>query len=174
MANPEVAHDLEVLMRKLFAMLVAATLVLGVLAGPSAFAGKKKKTRTITLEESGSMAAPAPQSILLFGVTEGEFRVVNECASMPVSQGIDGWVVEVPPEFQLGTASLEVLGADTTGAYDLDVYFLDAGCTVMEPYMQGGVDPSGTILPGAAWIVVDLFAGANATFDLKATVTVTE
>lgn len=165
-------------MKKLFAILVAGTLVLGVLAGPSALAAKKKKkaptSRTITLEESGSMAAPAPQSILLFGVTEGEFRLVNECASLPVSQGIDGWVVEVPPEFQLGTASLEVLGTDTTGAYDLDVYFLDASCSVMEPYMQEGADPSGTILPGAAWIVIDLFAGTNATFDLKATVKVTE
>jgi hypothetical protein len=56
---------------------------------------------------------------------------------------------------------------------DLDVYFIDAGCGLMEPYMTDGTNPSGSIPPGATWAVVDLFVGANATFDLKATATVT-
>ena len=171
MANPEVAHDLEVLMKKLFAMLIAATLVLGVLAGPSAFAGKKKKTRTVTLEESGSMIVPAPSSAVLFGITEGEF--VNTCA-MPASQGVDAWVVELPEDFRLGTALIEVVGADVTGAHDVDVYFYDSGCSLMNDYsLTGGPNESGSIAPGAAWVVVDLFLGANATFDLKATATIT-
>lgn len=120
------------------------------------------------------MVGPAPASILFFGVTEGEFRVANACASMPASQGFDGWVVEIPEDFRLGTGTLEVIGSDTTGQMDLDLYFVDASCTLMEPYMQDGANPSGAILPGATWAVIDLFVGANASFDLKATATITE
>lgn len=43
----------------------------------------------------------------------------------------------------------------------------------MEPYIQDGAEASGTINAGAAWAVIDLFVGANATFELKATATVT-
>ena len=166
-------------MKKLFATAIAASLVLGLLAGPSAFAGKKKKkkppapvTRTVTLEESGTIMVPAPTSALLFGITEGEF--VQTCA-MPASQGVDGHVLELPEDFRLGTAQIEVLGADMTGAYDLDVYFYDASCALMGDYsLTAGTDESGAIAPGASWVVVDLFVGANATFDLKATATITE
>ena len=161
-------------MKKLFAMLIAATLVLGVLAGPSAFAGKKKKTRTITFEESGAVKVAGPQGAVLFGVTEGEYTRVHSCAAMPVSQGHDGWAIAIPEEFRLGTASVEVLGADTSGAYDYDLYFYDSGCALMaDVWLTDGADASGTIPPGAAYAVLDLVLGANATFDLKATATVT-
>lgn len=150
------------------------------LAGQSALAGEKKKppvlaTRTIKFEESGSMIVPGPTTRNLFGITEFEFAWVNACASMPASQGLDGWVVELPEDFRNGIASMEVLGADATGAYDLDVYFYDASCTWMRDVsLLGGADESGPIPPGATWAFVSLFAGANATFDLTATVIVTE
>jgi hypothetical protein len=85
---------------------------------------------------------------------------------------VDGHVVELPEEFRTGTATIEVLGADPTGTYDLDVYFYDGGCGLLEPYMTDGADASGAIPPGSTWAVIELFTGANATFDLKATVTV--
>ena len=164
-------------MKKLFATAIAASLVLGLLAGPSALAGKKKKkpkppaTRTVTLEESGTIMAPAPTSIALFGITEGEFA--QTCA-MPASQGVDGWVVELPEDFRMGTGLIDVVGTDATGAHDLDVYFYDSACGLMVDYsLTGGADESGAIAPGAAWAVVDLFIGANATFELKATATIT-
>lgn len=167
-------------MKKLLVTLVAASLALTVVAAPSAVAGKKKKppaskTRTITFEESGSMSVPGPTGAVLFGVTEGEFREVNMCGSMPASQGFDGWVVELPEDYRLGSATLTVLGADATGAFDMDAYFYDAGCALMGDYsLTEGPDPAGAIPPGARWIVVDLFAGLNATFDLAATATITE
>lgn len=165
-------------MKKLFAVLVAATLVLGVLAGPSAFAGKKKKkapaTRTITFEESGAVRVAGPTGAALFGITEAEFTLVHTCATMPVSQGHDGWAIAIPEDFRLGTASVEVLGADTSGVHDYDLYFYDASCALMgDVWLQDGADPTGAIPPGATWAVLDLVVGANATFDLTATATIT-
>lgn len=165
-------------MKKSLAIVLASLLLLGLIGAPSALAKKKKKkksapvTKTITFEESGTMAVPAPTSLVIGGVSEAEFVIVNECASLPVSQGFDGHVVELPEEFRTGTATLEVLGSDATGAYDLDVYFYDAGCALMEPYMTDGADASGAIPPGATWAVVDLLVGANASFDLTATTTI--
>ena len=168
-------------MKKLFATLVAMTLVLGVLAGPSALAGKKKKkkkapvTREITFEESGSMIVPGPTGAALFGLTEAEFTQVHTCAQMPASQGVDGWVIEVPEEFRLGTATVEVVGADASGAHDFDLYFYDAGCSLMaDVWLQDGADPTGAIPGGASWMVIEMIVGGNATFDLKATATITE
>lgn len=156
---------------------LASLLVVGLIGAPSASAKKKKKkktpvTKTITFEESGTMAGPAPSSLLVGGVTEAEFTIVNSCASLPSSQGVDGYVVELPEDFRSGTATLEVLGSDASGAYDLDVYFYDAGCGLMEPYMTDGADPSGAIPAGATWAVVDLLVGVNASFDLTATTTI--
>lgn len=161
-------------MKKLFATLLAATLVFGVIAGPSAFAGKKKKKpRVVTLEESGSMVIPGPQGQVLFGITEGEFTQVHTCAQMPVSQGLDAYVIEIPEAFRFGTGSLEVTGGDTSGAHDINLYFYDAGCGLMaDVWLVDGPDPQGAIPAGAAWAVLDLIVGANASFDLKATATV--
>lgn len=167
-------------MRKPLVALVAASLALTVVSAPPALAGKKKKppapvTRTVTFEESGSMTAPGPSGAVLFGVTEGEFVQVNTCASLPASQGFDGWVVELPEEFRLGTGTVTITGADASGAHDMDAYFYDGGCTLMgEVSLTEGADPAGAIPPGATWVVVDLFSGAGATFDLKATATITE
>jgi hypothetical protein len=165
-------------MRKALVLALVAGLMTSAIAGP-ALAGKKKKkappaptTKEVTFEASGTLAVPAPTAIALKGLTEAEFTIANECASAPVTQGVDGYVVEIPADFRSGTATVEVLGADTTGAYDLDVYFYDASCGLLEPYMTDGADASGAIPPGAAWAVIELFVGANATFDLKATATV--
>ena len=165
-------------MKKYLSILLAAFLVVGMIGAPTALAKKKKKkkkapvTKTITFEESGTIAGPAPSSLAIGGITEAEFVIFNTCASPPASQGVDGHVVELPEDFGSGTGSLEVLGSDATGAYDLDVYFYDAGCSLMEPYMTDGADPSGAIPAGARWAVVDLLVGANASFDLTATATV--
>lgn len=165
-------------MKKIFATTVAATLVLGALSATPALAKKKKKkpptpvTRTITFEESGSMTISGAG---VYSVPELEFSRVHECGSMPMSQGLDGYIIEIPSEFGLGTAAVEILGADATGAHDLDGYFYDAGCSWMDGFdLTEGSDPAGAIPAGAKWVVINLSLGANATFDLKATATITE
>lgn len=163
-------------MKKTLATLLAASLVVGLFTAAPALAGKKKKKKkkapvTLTFEESGSMSIPGPTSLLLFGVTDAEFILVNECASLPTTQGVDAHVVEFPEEFRMGTANVEVVGTDATGAHDINLYFYDAGCGLMDDQWSEAGDPSGVIPAGATYAVVTLFQGANATFDLKATVT---
>jgi hypothetical protein len=148
------------------------------IGAPAATAKKKKKvkkpvTQTITFEQEGTVRAPAPTSLALFGVTDGEFIAVHECGQMPATQGHDAYIVEIPAEFQTGTGTLQVAGSDATGAHDFDVYLYDASCSLMEPYITEGADPTGVILPGAKWAVVSLFTGANASFKLTGTATVT-
>ncbi|MEA2433876.1 MAG: extracellular elastinolytic metalloproteinase [Actinomycetota bacterium] len=149
-------------------------LVLGTIGMPAATAKKKKKptTQTVTFSEEGAIRVAGPTGAALKGVTEAEFTLANSCATPPVSQGHDGYVIELPAEYAMGTGTIEVKGADTTGAYDLDLYFYDAGCTLMDPYLTEGADPSGAINGGAKWAVVNLFVGANATFKLTATATI--
>ena len=166
-------------MRKSLVAALAAFLVLGMIGAPAATAKKKKKkvktpvTQTITFEQEGTITAPAPTSIAYFGVTDGEFLVAHECAEMPATQGYDAYIVEIPTEFQTGSGTLAVAGSDATGAHDFDVYLYDASCTLMEPYITEGANPSGQILPGAKWAVVSMFTGANASFKLTGTATVT-
>lgn len=164
-------------MKRALAISLAAAIALSLLAAPSAVAGKKKKKKkpvTITFEESGSMTLPGPTGLALFGISEAEFTQVHTCSALPTSQGLDGWVVEIPEDFRLGTASLEVTGTDATGSHDLDVYFYDSGCGLMvDNSLTGGPNESGMIPGGAQWAVVDLIVGANATFELKGTATVT-
>lgn len=160
---------------------IITALIAGLLAGavaPSAIAAKKKKkptaptTKVVTFEESGTIVAPALTSAAFGGITTMEFIIANSCATPPTTQGHDGYIVELPMDFRAGGATIEVIGTDTSTAGDLDVYFYDAGCGLMEPYMTEGANPAGDIPPGATWAAVELAVGANSSFTLKATATV--
>jgi hypothetical protein len=157
-------------MRKAITAALIAGLVAGTLAMP-AEAKKKKKPKVITFEVEGAIQGMNPAGAVLFGITEGEFREVHTCTALPATQGVDGFVFEVPADFQAGTATFDVTASDATGTYDLDAYFYSASCDLLEPHATDGADPSGAIPPGAAWGVVDAFAGAQSTFTLTATAT---
>ena len=121
------------------------------------------------------MMVPAPaRAATGFGVTELDFQALTgDCSELPIAQGVDAHVILLPHDFQQGTASLEVAGADATGSHDIDVYFYDGNCAPMDGVsLTDGVDPTGSIPADAIWAVVTLASGANATFDLKATATV--
>ena len=164
-------------MRKSLVAALAALLVLGLIGAPAATAKKKKKKapvpQTITFEQEGTIRAPAPTSAVYFGVTDGEFLVAHECGQMPATQGHDAYIVEIPAEYQTGSGTLTVEGSDATGQYDLDVYFYDASCGLMEPYLTEGTNPAGPILGGAKWAVVTMIVGANASFKMTGTTTIT-
>lgn len=169
-------------MKKLVVFLLASILVLSVVGGP-ALAGKKKKkpkpvppapvTQEITFEAAGTARVPAVTNAAGGGITELEFTVANECASMPATQGHDGFVIELPEEYRDGNATLTVTGSDATTLYDFNVYLYSSECSLMEPYIEEGADASGGVPAGAQWAIVDLVGGAQASFDLKATNTIT-
>lgn len=162
-------------MKKLVVFLLASLLVVAVVGGPAS-AGKKKKppaTKTITFEEEGTTEVPAFTSVALGGVTEVEFAIVKDCGSMPATQGHDGHVVELPEEYRDGKATLAVTGSDATGQYDYNVYLYDGDCNLMEPYIEEGADPAGAIPAGAQWAVVTMVTGAQGSFKLTATNTIT-
>lgn len=168
-------------MKKLVVALLASILVVG-LVGGSALAGKKKKkkpkppapvTETITFEEEGTTRVPAFTNPVGGGITELEFVVVNECGSMPSTQGHDGHVVELPEAYRDGNATVTVAGSDATGQYDYNVYLYDSACNLMEPYIEEGADASGGIPAGAQWAVGDMVGGAQGSFELTTTNTIT-
>ena len=167
-------------MKKLVVFLLASLLVVAVVGGPAA-AGKKKKkpkppapvTQTITFEEEGTTMVPALTNKAGGGITELEFVMANECASMPSTQGHDGHVVELPEAFRDGKATLALTGSDATGQYDYNVYLYDGDCNLMEPYIEDGADAAGAIPAGAQWAVVDMVMGAEGSFKLTATNTIT-
>lgn len=170
-------------MKKAVVFLLASILVVGLVGGP-AIAGKKKKkkkppvppapvTQTITFEEEGTTRVPAFTNAAGGGITEIEFTVINSCGSMPSTQGHDGHVVELPEAYRDGNATINVTGSDATGLYDYNVYLYDTECNLMEPYIEEGSDASGTIPAGAQWAVVDMVGGAQGSFKLTATNTIT-
>ncbi|HEX2240596.1 MAG TPA: hypothetical protein VHJ82_05595 [Actinomycetota bacterium] len=154
-------------MKKLLLALLAATLVLGLTAAPS-IAGKKKKPKTFTLEETGTITAMNPVGMLFFGVTEGEF-VQTGCAGIPTTQGLDGWVIQVPAELMSQGGPVSLKGTGSAVPHDLALYFYDSSCTLMDPQLNAGADEAGLLPAGAAWIVIDSLVGANTTFTLTAT-----
>ena len=155
-------------MRKLLAVVLMGALVAGVAASPS-FAAKKKKPKPIVVEETGTIAAANPAGQVLFGVTEGEFVQVNACASMPASQGFDGYVVELPEAFGYKGGNVELV-VTSPAPHDYAIYFYDFGCGLMNDYtLNAGDDESGFIPMGARWIVIDQLVGANTSFALSAT-----
>ena len=168
-------------MKKLVVFLLASLLVTAVVAGPAS-AGKKKKkpkpppapvTQTITFEEEGTAKVPVLTNKVGGGVTELEFVIKNECASLPTTQGHDGHVLELPEQYRDGNATLTLTGTDTTGQYDYNVYLYDADCNLLEPYIEEGADATGAIPAGAQWAVVDMVMGVQGSFKLTATNTIT-
>lgn len=146
---------------------VIPVLVIGLFAGATvpAEAAKKKKKKRVTFEASGTVAVGNPLDFLAeVGVTRTEFT--NTCA-VPVSQGLDAFIVEVPDEVSAVTSNIQITGSDLTSTYDLDMYFFDDSCASIgiastpEPN-EFGVMPSGT-----RYILVSAFQGAQIEFTLN-------
>jgi hypothetical protein len=132
--------------------LVAAV---GLVAQP-AVAGKKGpkpwKSEEVTL------GVPHPlffgQSGSVNAITAKEFE--NSCA-IPSSNGVDGFVFEVPKEYQGIQASVSGIGAG--GAYDIDMFMYDANCTVTIASQATGSDEVGLLPKGTAFVFIHNYEG---------------
>ena len=107
----------------------------------------------------------------MFGVTGNEFTsTCPDPYAAPASQGADGWVSTLPAGFGDGTHTIAVTGGESTPAgHDIDLYFLD--CRLRADRLGSdrvGADESGVIPGGAAYVLTQLFTGADVPFTLTA------
>jgi hypothetical protein len=127
-----------------------------------------------TFTDQGTIATGNPATgetvETVIGVTGTEFQ--NTCPdpyAAPASQGADGWVSALPKGFGDGTHTVTVTGGESTPAgHDLDVYFLDSACQVIGSAASSAADESGVIPGGTAYVLTQLYTGANVPFTLTA------
>jgi hypothetical protein len=138
--------------RAILACLVAATAVL------PGFAHAKPAPVT------GTITAGNPASAAVGGVTE----LADACLSDTAAEGVDGVWFAVAEDL-IGADA--VLTGDGGAANDFDVYWYDASCSLISNYTMAndpapGENEQGVVPDAAAFGIVDLFSGANASFTL--------
>ena len=154
-------------------LVIALVLGLSVsLLGPASAGKKKKAPKPFTAEFTMEVGHP-----VFSGATEGNLVSVTgqeflaTCA-VPGSNGFDGYVVEVPADFQTISATVEATGTSATDAAapaDMDMYFFDESCKATGLANAAGTDEYGAILPGTAFIFVHNYTGGPT--DSKVTIT---
>jgi len=99
------------------------------------------------------------------GVTRTEFE--SDCEYTPRTNGVDGWVTQIPAEFAGGLHTLHAKAADEgLGLRDMDIYFYNKDCSVLEAVELGDTDTMGVIPEGTAYAMVTncgVFAAAACT-----------
>jgi hypothetical protein len=162
-----------------FALIVG---LLGALSASPAMAAKKKAKPPVTFEASGSFAMGDNYIWnaswgAFWNITGDEFR--NTC-SIPASQGVDGYVVELSDAISAVTSTVLVSGSDATHVgHDFDMYFFDAHCASMGASNDNSTDrrPPGTnygdergVFPaGTKYVLVISKFGPGLEFTLNAT-----
>jgi len=124
--------------------------------------------------DSGTIATGNPATgetvERVVGATGTEFS--NTCPDpyeAPASQGADGWISALPAGFGDGTHVIEVKGEETPAGHDIDVYYMDASCQVIGSTASSAPDESGVIPGGTAYVLTQLWTGAQVPFTLTAT-----
>jgi Zn-dependent metalloprotease len=126
-----------------------------------------------TFTDSGTIAVGNPSAgdptglQNVSGVTGNEFE--QTCTAPPASQGVDGWVSSLPKGFGDGTHAVTVTGEETPAGHDLDLYFYAADCALLGSIATSGPDESGVIPGGTAYVLTNLYTGADVPFTLTAT-----
>jgi extracellular elastinolytic metalloproteinase len=115
---------------------------------------------------TGNPAAGDPTGLQnVYGVTGTEFTTT--CALPVSSQGADGWVSKLPAGSGDGQHSVAVEGGESTPAgHDLDLYFLGSDCSLVGSAATASADESTVVPGGAAYVLTQLYTGANVPFTL--------
>lgn len=135
--------------------LIVAGLVVALVAaalGPASAGkkGKKKKGPKRWVSEEVDLAMGHPVTLIAgAGLVRTPFEA--QCA-IPPTQGSDGYVFEVPAEYQKIAAT--VLSFGLSGDYDLDLFIYDESCALRGQFDSETADEVGFIGPGAAYILV--------------------
>jgi hypothetical protein len=156
--------------------MTAALLVVGLITGIGP--AQAKSQPPVTFEASGSFALGVPvQRDEWWTITGAEFE--HTC-SIPASQGVDGYVVELSDAISAVTSTVLVSGSDATGfGHDFDMYFFDAHCastgastnnsTDKRPPGSNYGDERGVFPAGTKYVLVTAGGGPGLEFTLSAT-----
>src|SRR4051812_4325275 len=101
-------------------------------------------------------------------ITAKEFE--QSCA-LPSSNGLDGYVFQVPKQFAKVDAQIDAIGPGAgTGAagYDLDIYLYNSDCQPTLAFNSTGTDETGLLPKGTPWVFVHNYLGdPNTTFHIE-------
>lgn len=140
--------------KTLIAATLAATLLGAVAAGPTGAATRRKPKKFTT---TGTIAAVGL-------VTHYDFLL--SCPDVPATQGVDAYVVEVPPDFQLKPSTVTAEATSSLSADPaLEMSFYSVGCDQGELY----VESPATVPIGTGYIVVQDLQGGAVEFELTLT-----
>ncbi len=137
-------------MKKTIAIAVALAVVL---VPSAASAGKKKlkpyKSDTVSIAMGHPVLNSASGSVV--SVTGQEF--IARC-DLPATNGLDGYVFEIPKPYQKVNATIEAIGSTPSPEYDVDIYTFDSDCNLVQALNAPGYDESGAIMKGTAFVFV--------------------
>ena len=111
-----------------------------------------------THSATGRIRAGNPLSPARGGVTLHEFLL---SCGMPASQGLDGWVFELPSAFPERGAAVSVRGGGSIGAYDLEMRFFSASCDFLGSVSTRNADEGGVLPAGTHFVVVQESRGVD-------------
>lgn len=153
-------------MRRFLVVALSIGLLGGAVVGPADAKRKKKPKPPVTFDASGSLSLSNPGDLMAqASVTRQEF--VTNCA-IPASQGVDGYVIELPPEVSAITANVRVNATATTGLYDLDLYYFSESCAPMGENSTPEPNEFGEMPVGTKYVLVNAFWGAGMEFRFEA------
>ncbi len=141
------------------------------LVAPAA-AGKKKPKPYKSEEVQTLVGHPIFNSASgsVIAVTAQEF--INRC-EIPTTNGVDGYVFEVPGAYQKIQSAIDATGVGTTdpaSPADVDIYLFDEACAIIGAFNAAGTDESGVLAAGTKYIFLHNYIGGPTTlqFTLKA------
>jgi subtilisin family serine protease len=112
----------------------------------------------------GRILGSNPASLAGAGVTENDF--VLECA-VPLSQGVDGYVFELPADLNLTGATATISGSESLiDAHDLDMYFYSADCEQLSAQNTAESDETAPVPAGTRFIVANAWIGIDTLVEL--------
>lgn len=153
-----------VAVKKVVTTLLAGVLVLAGIAGSAE--AKKKPRPLVTFEAEGSTTLSNPTDLMGHGITRTEFE--NSCAVPTITQGVDGFVIELPRKVSAVTTRVSVNGASASGVGLMDLFFFSDLCGDMGEIL--GSDDFDPLMPaGTKFVLVTNWLGDPTEFTFTAT-----
>ena len=147
-------------MRRFIVVALVAGLLGGALVGP--VDAKKKKPKPVKFSTTGTLVTSNPLEVEAeTGVTRTEF--LNSC-SVPQSQGLDGYVIELPEKVTKKNANVTLSGTGQGIVIDLDMYFFSATCESTGAISTEALNEAGLMAAGTKFVLVSAYFGHDIDF----------